>query len=175
MRIVAGRWRGRRLKAPAGDAIRPTADRVKEAWMSIVHAGIAGATVADLFAGTGALGLEALSRGAARVDFVDTEPAALALLQSNLTLLGALPSEAVLHRADAFRVAEAQAATPWDLAFADPPYRLGLATRLAECWLAAPFARILGVEHDAHELVPGAHDARRYGTTMVSFYYANRT
>ena len=143
--------------------------------MSIVHAGIAGATVADLFAGTGALGLEALSRGAARVDFVDTEPAALALLQSNLTLLGALPSEAVLHRADAFRVAEAHAAAPWDLAFADPPYRLGLATRLAECWLAAPFARILGVEHDAHEVVPGAHDARRYGTTMVSFYYANRT
>src|SRR5207237_1110483 len=78
MRIVAGRWRGRRIKAPTGDRVRPTADRVREAWMSIVGPWIPGARVLDLFAGSGALGLEALSRGAAVAEFVEIAPASLA-------------------------------------------------------------------------------------------------
>lgn len=175
MRIVAGRWRGRRLRTPEGDDVRPTGDRVREAWMSIVQEAIPGAAVADLFAGTGALGLEALSRGAATVEFVDLAPASLALLRDNLVLLGALPTEAMLRRADALRLAEERARQPWDLVFADPPYGTGMATQLAERWLAAPFARILGIEHEAHEVLPGAHDTRRYGITALSFYYGDRT
>ncbi|MBI3790697.1 MAG: 16S rRNA (guanine(966)-N(2))-methyltransferase RsmD [Gemmatimonadetes bacterium] len=174
MRIVAGRWRGRRLKAPAGEAVRPTGDRVREAWMSIVQLHIPGAVAADLFAGTGALGIEALSRGAASVEFVDLAPASLALLKENLALLGASPVEAIVRRADALRVAAERADDPWDLAFADPPYRQGLATELAERWLEAPFAAILGIEHDVQEPLPGAHDTRRYGITALSFYYRDR-
>lgn len=174
MRIVAGRWRGRRLKAPANDAVRPTGDRVREAWMSIVQGAIPDAVVGDLFAGTGALGFEALSRGAASVEFVELAPASLALIRENAALLGATPEEAVIRRADALRVATERADDPWDLAFADPPYRKGLATALAERWLAAPFAGILGIEHDVQEPLPGAHDERRYGTTVLSFYHRDR-
>src|SRR3954447_7499826 len=99
MRIVAGRWRGRRIDAPADDRVRPTGDRVREAWMSIVNPWLAGARVADLFSGSGALGLEALSRGAQVVDFVDNAPKSLALIRANADLLGA-GAAAVIHRAD---------------------------------------------------------------------------
>src|SRR5437763_9860351 len=105
MRIVAGRWRGRKIDAPADDRTRPTGDRVREAWMSIVNPWLAGAKVLDLFAGSGALGLEALSRGAEVVDFVEIAPTSLALLRANAELLGAGPA-AVIHRADALRFVE---------------------------------------------------------------------
>ncbi len=174
LRIVGGRWRGRRIKAPAGDTLRPTRDRVREAWMSIVQGAIPGAVAADLFAGTGALGLEALSRGASSVEFVELAPPSLVLLRENLALLGVDPAEAVVTRADALRVAADRSLDPWDLAFADPPYNQGLATQLAARWLEAPFARILGLEHDVLEPLPGAHDTRTYGVTALSFFFAAR-
>ena len=83
MRIVAGRWRGRQIKAPTDDRVRPTSDRVREAWMSIVNSALPDARVLDLFAGSGALGLEALSRGARWADFVETAPHALRVLRDN--------------------------------------------------------------------------------------------
>ena len=143
--------------------------------MSIVQDAIPGAVVADLFAGTGALGLEALSRGAASVEFVDLSPASVLLLRDNLTLLGASQTEALIRRADALVVAATRTVNPWHLVFADPPYRQGLATQLAERWLETPFADILGVEHDVQEPLPGAHDTRTYGTSALSFYYRDRT
>src|SRR5687768_17336846 len=88
MRIVAGEWRGRRIKAPSGDRVRPTADRVREAWMSIVHGHLPGAAVLDLFAGSGALGLEALSRGASSAVFVEIAPQSLRALGDNIEALG---------------------------------------------------------------------------------------
>src|SRR6478609_1972161 len=105
MRIVAGRWRGRQIAAPADDAVRPTGDRVREAWMSIVNPWLAGARVLDLFAGSGALGLEALSRGAEVVDFVESAPKSVATIRANAEGLGA-GAEAVIHRADALRFVE---------------------------------------------------------------------
>ncbi len=174
LRIVAGRWRGRRIQAPEGEKVRPTRDRVREAWMSIVQSAIPGAAAADLFAGTGALGVEALSRGASSVEFIELAAPSLALLRENLRLLGASSAEAVVKRADALSAAAEHAQNPWDLAFADPPYRQGLATQLAECWLRSPFARILGIEHDVLEPLPGAHDTRTYGTTALSFYFMDR-
>ena len=169
MRIVAGRWRGRKIDPPADDRTRPTGDRVREAWMSIVSPWLAGARVLDLFSGSGALGLEALSRGAAVVDFVELAAKNLALIRRNADLLGAGES-AVIHRADALRFAEALEAHSYDVAFADPPYDLGLGVKLAEQWLEVPFADILGIEHRASESMPGDGDRRKYGNTVITFY-----
>ncbi len=169
MRIVAGEWRGRRIKAPPGNRVRPTADRVREAWMSIVHPHLAGAAVLDLFAGSGALGLEALSRGAASAVFVEIAPGSLRALGANIRALGA-GNVATVRRADALRFAESLPAHAFDFAFADPPYGHGAAARLAELWLATPFAVVLGIEHRAGEAMPAGVDSRRYGGTMVTFY-----
>ena len=171
MRIVAGRWRGRQINAPRGDAVRPTGDRVREAWLSIVTPWLAGARVLDLFAGSGALGLEALSRGAEVVDFVEHAPKSLSTIRANADLLGA-GSSAVIHRADALRFARALEPHAYDVAFADPPYDVGLASELATIWLEQPFADILGVEHRVNEQLPGSGDRRRYGGTVITILRA---
>src|SRR5712671_1001396 len=98
MRIVAGRWRGRKISAPSGTLVRPTLDRVREAWMSILQSDIPGARVLDLYAGSGALGLEALSRGAVSADFVETASRSLRALEENIDSLGA-GAAARIHRA----------------------------------------------------------------------------
>ena len=171
MRIIAGKWRGRRIDAPRGDAVRPTGDRVREAWMSIVSPWIAGARVLDLFAGSGALGLEALSRGAAAVDFVESAAKSITAIRANADALGAGP-EAVIHRADALRFIAALEPHAYDVAFADPPYDLGIATRVAERWIEAPFADLLGIEHRVSERLPGDGERRKYGGTVITFYRA---
>lgn len=137
--------------------------------MSIVQPSVAGARVLDLFAGSGALGLEALSRGAAHATFVDDDPRALAALRTNVASLGAADRVTVV-RGDAVRFAQSLDAGAFDVAFADPPYERGLATAVAQRWIVAAFARILGVEHSPREPLPGAHDTRRYGDTAITFY-----
>ena len=121
MRVVAGTARGRRIRAPRGRAIRPTSDRVREAiFNALTSLGtLDGAVVADLFAGTGAMGIEALSRGAAHATFVDDDRTSLEAIRANLALTG-LSGRAAVVRADA--VAWAAAGPPVDLAIADPPY-----------------------------------------------------
>jgi 16S rRNA (guanine966-N2)-methyltransferase len=169
VRIVAGRWRGRTIKAPSDARVRPTADRVREAWMSIVMPELPGARVLDLFAGSGALGLEALSRGAAVAAFVEIAPKSLAALKANALALGA-GQAAIIHRGDALRFAASLEPQAFDVAFADPPYDLGLATKLAELWLEKPFASVLGVEHRVDETLPAEGDPRRYGDTVITFF-----
>ena len=169
MRIVAGEWRGRRLVAPPGRATRPTADRVREAWMSIVGAALVDARVLDLFGGSGALALEALSRGAAHADVVEQDARALRTLRTNAEALGA-GDRLTVHRAEVLRFLRDAPPDGWDVAFADPPYRQGLAAQVAASWLARPFAAVLGVEHEAGALLPGSPDTRRYGDTALSFY-----
>ena len=169
MRIVAGEWRGRRIKAPVGDRVRPTADRVREAWMSILQPYLRGATVLDLFAGSGALGLEALSRGASSAVFVEIAPRSLRALGENIETLGA-GAVATVRRADALRFAESLPVRAFDVAFADPPYGHGAAARLAELWHATPFASVLGIEHRFGERMPAGGDSRRYGSTVVTIY-----
>jgi 16S rRNA (guanine966-N2)-methyltransferase len=166
VRIVSGRWRGRVIRAPADDRVRPTADRVREAWMSILQTAIPGARVLDLFAGSGALGLEALSRGAEHADFVELSRRSLDALYANLETLGAAQMTTV-HRGDAIRFIERLPANAYDIAFADPPYHLGLAERVVARWLEAPFATILTIEHSAREVLP-AGEVRRYGDTAVT-------
>jgi 16S rRNA (guanine966-N2)-methyltransferase len=169
VRIVAGSWRGRIIKAPTGTRVRPTADRVREAWMSIVHRELPGARVLDLFAGSGALGLEALSRGAAHATFVEEAAWSLAALRQNIAALGA-DASATVHRDDALRFIERVGPDEYDMAFADPPYGLGLAERVAQRWLALSFAARLGVEHGARESMPSGGETRRYGDTAITFY-----
>jgi 16S rRNA (guanine966-N2)-methyltransferase len=137
--------------------------------MSIVHADLVEARVLDLFAGSGALGLEALSRAARSADFVELGARSIAALRDNITLVGA-DAECTVHRGDAVRFASRLTAAEFDLAFADPPYRLGLAERLARQWLETPFARVLGIEHEKTVHLPDSTDRRVYGDTVVTFY-----
>lgn len=167
MRIIAGRWRGRRIAAPPGMDVRPTLDRVREAWMSIVQPYLVGAEVADLFSGSGALGLEALSRGAGVAHLVERHARTFAVLQANVATLGAGPS-AVLHRQDVFTFL--RGGRTFDVAFADPPYDGDDAGRLAASWLDKPFAKVLGIEHNSRVPLPGHPDVRRYGSTSISFF-----
>ncbi len=149
--------------------MRPTADRVREAWMSIVQPALPGARVLDLFAGSGALGLEALSRGAASVDFVENAAQALRTLRENAESLEAGPVFTI-HRVDAERFLASVDPGAYDIAFADPPYRKELAEAVARRWLDVPFAAVLGVEHAATESMPQGGDTRRYGDTAITFY-----
>ena len=179
MRIIGGRFRGRRLasvgKGDAAAHLRPTADRVRESLFNIL-AGYdlpGGARVLDLFAGTGALGLEALSRGAEHVTCVENGRASLKLLQANIALCQAEAEVQVLAR-DARRLGAAPGA-PFDLVFLDPPYRkglgeAGLAAALAGGWLAER-ALIVWEESAAVVLPEGLTqvDERRYGETVVRF------
>jgi 16S rRNA (guanine966-N2)-methyltransferase len=130
MRVVGGRLRGRALAPPKSQAIRPTADRLRESLFNILlHAyddPISGARVLDLFAGTGALGIEALSRGAAFALFIDEDAEARALLRENVTALG-LGGAARIFRRDATKLGAAHPLEPFSLAFLDPPYGQGLA------------------------------------------------
>jgi 16S rRNA (guanine966-N2)-methyltransferase len=132
MRIVGGRLRGRALAAPKSAAIRPTADRLRESLFNILtHAyrdPVAGARVLDLFAGTGALGLEAVSRGAAFALFVDDGAQARALIRANVEQLG-LGGVTRVFRRDATRLGPAHPVEPFSLVFADPPYERGLAEK----------------------------------------------
>jgi 16S rRNA (guanine966-N2)-methyltransferase len=183
MRIVGGRHRGRRLVAPPGEAVRPTSDRAREALFDILSHGrfaasglpFAGESVLDAFAGTGALGLEALSRGAARAVFIENGAAALATLRRNIAALGESERALVLP-GDATRPPRAGAACA--LVFIDPPYRSGLAgpalTALdAAGWLAP--AALAVAETAARERTPppigfALLDERVYGAARLTFF-----
>jgi 16S rRNA (guanine966-N2)-methyltransferase len=135
--------------------------------MSILGRELEGARVLDLFAGSGALGLEALSRGAVSADFVELGAPSLAALQANIAALG-VEGQVTVHRGDALRFAERLEPGAFDLAFADPPYAHDAAERLVALFRRVPFARILSVEHRADQRVAG-DDTRRYGDTALTF------
>lgn len=169
MRIIAGRWKGRRIQAPPGEQVRPTGDRVREAWMSIVHPLLPDARALDLCAGSGALGIESLSRGAAQCDFVEQSARVMSVLESNLAALGGHPGATII-RGDALAFVQRLSPGAYDIAFADPPYASGLAQRLADQWLAVPFAAVFAVEHSSDAVLPAVGETRRYGTTALTFF-----
>jgi 16S rRNA (guanine966-N2)-methyltransferase len=180
LRIVAGAYRGRPIATPRGDAIRPTTDRTREAVFNVLahrHADrLEGARVLDLFAGTGALGLEALSRGATFAMFVDEGVESRGLIRTNVEAFG-LTGCTKIFRRDATRLGEVGTMRPFDLVFADPPYGKGLGERalasaLAGGWLSA--GALCVVEEAASAPfgpVPGfvVSDERDYGDTVVRF------
>lgn len=172
VRVVAGRAKGRVLRAPDGQATRPTSDRVREAAFSVLLSlrPIQGATVVDLFAGSGALGIEALSRGAARATFVERDRRALAAIRANLTAL-ALEDAATVVAGDAEVHAALAVGDGADLVFADPPYSFDGWPRLLATIRGAGFAGLALIE-TGHSLELGVEwDAvrvKRYGDTVVT-------
>jgi 16S rRNA (guanine966-N2)-methyltransferase len=168
-RIIAGEFGGRRLVTP-DRRVRPTADRIREAWMSILAPRIPGARVLDLFAGSGALGLEAISRGAASATLVELAPASLAAIRRNVDGLG-LADRVTVRRGDAMRLVPRLAPREFDIALADPPYTAPFAERLVAAFRAVPFASVLAVEHSAKQ-DPGGDETRRYGDIALTFCYA---
>ncbi len=173
LRIVAGRWGRRRLKVPRGRSIRPTSERVREAWMNVLAPELDGATVLDLFAGTGALGLEALSRGARHATLVERSGRILRSLRANVAALEAEDFVTIVA-ADVFAYLDGLAPGAFDIALADPPYGQGLAERLVKVYRRSPFAGVLSVEHGLDDVPgspPGARE-RRYGDTVVTFITA---
>src|SRR5687768_12785434 len=169
MRIVGGKHAGRDLTSPNDFRVRPTAEHVRAAILDLVAADVPGARVLDLFAGTGALGLEAFSRGARSVDFVETRPASLHALKANVVALRAREKTRIFKR-DALPFAAALGAGAYDLAFVDPPYGSRMLDRVIEGWQERGFARVLVAEHArTHELPPGG---RRWGfeETAVTIY-----
>jgi len=155
MRVTGGQWRGRRLDAVRGTGARPSTDRVREALFGQLGPLLPGAEVADLCCGSGALGIEALSRGASHAHFVDLSRAALATTAGNLAALGAASERYAVHRADAARWLVRWAANPGPplLVLADPPYGGPAAAQLAAAVQALDPARILAVafEHGERE------------------------
>jgi 16S rRNA (guanine966-N2)-methyltransferase len=182
MRIVGGKFKGRSIAAPAGQATRPTSDRVREAIFNILAHGIEGFSVEgardlDLFAGTGALGLEALSRGARFCQFVDDDAAARGLIRRNADGLGVI-GQCKIWRRDATKLGPCAPQPPFDLVFADPPYSRGLghkalAALVAGGWLA-PGAVVVLEEAVKAQVSDVAGltllDRRVYGDTQVRFY-----
>ncbi|MDH3271179.1 MAG: 16S rRNA (guanine(966)-N(2))-methyltransferase RsmD, partial [Gemmatimonadota bacterium] len=138
LRIIAGRWKGHRLKTVRGRNVRPTTDRVREAWFSALGDRVVDARVVDLFAGSGALGLEAASRGAAEVVLVERARSPAAVISANIGTLGAHDICSLIND-DVFRFL-GRVSVPFDLALADPPYETGDAARLVERWIESPFA-----------------------------------
>ncbi len=179
MRVISGALKGRRLNAPAGLSTRPTADRIRESVFNILAGSVEAERVLDLFAGTGALGIEALSRGAASAVFVDLAKAALAVIQRNIRDLGLEDRTRVIHW-DILKnlnclISQQRA---FDLVFMDPPYETdAVAPTLAallSCGALSPGARIV-IEHSAREPIGFNRDLltlvdqRKFGKTLVSF------
>jgi 16S rRNA (guanine966-N2)-methyltransferase len=177
MRIIAGSRKGARIFAPRGAATRPTSDRVREAAFNLIGP-LEGARVLDLYAGSGAMGLEALSRGAARVVFVETDRRALEAIDRNLEKLGLAGAEVVREDASRRLAADARGGRRYDLVLVDPPYHM-LAQALASLARHVPAVLSAGglvvVESDAGqtpELPLGLRTSRRYGSTRLTVFEA---
>jgi 16S rRNA (guanine966-N2)-methyltransferase len=185
VRIVGGRFRGRPLKGPSSDAIRPTSDRLRETVFNILAHGygdpVPGARVLDLFAGTGAMGLEALSRGAAFALFVDDSAAARGLIRANVEALG-VGGQSRLFRRDATRLGPATPYEAFSIVFCDPPYSQGLAERaLRSCaeggWLTSDALVVVEEAQGIEMALPNAFaeiDRRDYGETRLVFWRHDR-
>lgn len=185
MRVIAGSAGGLRLQAVKGMATRPTADRIKESLFSILGPYISGSRVLDLYAGSGSLGIEALSRGARHAVFVDRAPSCIQVIRANLEHTG-FTDQAEIVRGDALATVRRLAADGcrFDLIFADPPYEQGLAARtllqLAQVDLLAPSGWIV-IEHSAKEEMQDAAQnvslvrRREYGDTCISLYEREKT
>ena len=180
IRVIAGQWRGRKLKTPDWTGLRPTSDRLRETLFNILAPRIEGARVIDAYAGTGAVGIEALSRGAAFVTFVEQDPRAAALIEANLRSLGITNRYAIIRAG--FAVAAKRHAGPFDILFLDPPY--GAAELTSALAAAAPLMSgsvLLVVEHASRDVAPETTETLvrtrelTQGESALAFYRSTRT
>jgi 16S rRNA (guanine966-N2)-methyltransferase len=178
VRIVAGEFRGRQLTSPTWEGLRPTSDRLRETLFNILGPSVRGARVLDGYAGTGAIGIEALSRGAAAVTFVEQDPRAVKLIEANLAALGAgSAGKPVIIRAGLADAVTRLGGQVFELIILDPPYAHDAASDALDAAgpLAAPATRVV-VEHAARHASPEAHAGLRRtrtvtaGDSALSFY-----
>ena len=182
MRILAGIWAGESLRSPGG-RVRPTHEVVRDAWLAEIEAHLPEARILDLFAGSGSLGLESLSRGAASVDFVENGGAALHALKANVAQRKLRPAPrgkrptskykaARVFKRDAIPFCAQLSSYSYDITFADPPYNSRKLDRIIEQWQRIPFSRILGVEHSPSHSVPKGKARIEFDASVVTLYYA---
>ena len=171
MRIVGGKFGGRNLTSPKDFRVRPTAEQVRAAMLGMLAPDLPRARILDLFAGTGALGLEAISRGAASADFVETRPSSLHALRANIAALRLRERTRVFKR-DAVPFAAALRTGSYEIAFIDPPYGSRMLDMVIASWEASRFARVLAVEHASDHEVPRGGQRRAFDDTTITIYRA---
>jgi 16S rRNA (guanine966-N2)-methyltransferase len=169
LRIVGGKFKGRDLTSPNDFRVRPTAEGVRAWMLDQVAAEVKGARVLDLFAGTGAIGLEALSRGARTADFVETRPSSLHALKANIALLRFLKQTRVFKR-DALPFAGALGPDSYDVVFVDPPYESKMLDRVIESWREKQFSKILVAEHAKTHVLPKGRVKQTFDDSAVTIY-----
>jgi 16S rRNA (guanine966-N2)-methyltransferase len=151
--------------------VRPTAEEVRVRWLDVLGPFLPGARVLDLFSGSGALGLEALSRGATRADFVENGPAALHALKANVAALRKGSKVIVrIFKKDAVAFVEALEAGSYDLVLADPPYGSGKLDRIVRRWVEVPYGTVLSVEHARGHPLPTGGSTHEFGETALTFF-----
>jgi len=170
VRIVSGKFRGRDLLGPSDFRVRPTAEHVRGAMLDALEAELKDARILDLFAGTGALGLEALSRGSKSADFVETRPSSLHALKANIATCR-MRARTRVFKKDAVQFAAALT-TPnhYGIAFADPPYESRQLDRVIQSWMANKFSPVLVVEHAAKHLLPEGSQRLDFDESAVTIY-----
>jgi 16S rRNA (guanine966-N2)-methyltransferase len=169
MRIVKGKFGGRDLVSPSDARVRPTAEHVRAAMLDALEPHVAGARVLDLFAGTGALGLEAISRGSASADFVETRPSSLHALRANVALFRVRDRTRIFKR-DALPFAGALGEDAYDIVFVDPPYGSRMLDRVLDDWRARRFSPVIAVEHAASHELPRPDRRLEFDETVVAIY-----
>lgn len=168
LRVVRGKFAGRDLVSP-GARVRSTSEAVRDHWLTVLENHLEGARVLDLFAGSGALGVEALSRGAGRADFVENGSASLHALKANVAAFR-MKNRTRIFRRDAIPFVEGLEADTYDITFADPPYGSGKLDRVIAQWMHVRFSQVLSVEHRADHEVPATGVTYDHGQTQVTFF-----
>jgi 16S rRNA (guanine966-N2)-methyltransferase len=169
MRIIGGKFAGRDLTSPGDRRVRPTAEHVRSALLDMLHEDLPKAKILDLFAGTGALGLEALSRGASTADFVETRITSLHALKANIARLH-LSSKCRVFKKDAIHFADALPDGRYHIAFCDPPYESKQLDWIIRIWDERRFSEILAVEHAAGHVLPQGDQFRDFEQSTVTIY-----
>lgn len=169
MRIVGGKFAGRDLTSPTDRRVRPTAEHIRACLLDALEPDLPGARALDLFAGTGALGLEAISRGARSADFVEFRPASLHALRANVAALR-LRERTRIFKRDALPFAAALDPDSYHIAFADPPYESRVLDHLLDCWRERRFSRILAVEHARSHRLPKGTWRQAFQDSMLTIY-----
>jgi 16S rRNA (guanine966-N2)-methyltransferase len=166
MRVIAGKWSGKNLMSPAG-RVRPTTEAMRDAWISLLEDDLQGASILEIFAGSGAVGIEALSRGAKNCDFVENNPSALHALKANLASMR-VKDRTRLFKKDAIPFVARIDKIAYDIALADPPYGSRKLDRIVKQWVHSPFSKIFAFEHSPEHDLPVQGESKQVGDSIVT-------